>query len=85
MEETKAILKQVFTELPRTELVKEEKDYLHYHVRSALFGFVDDVEFVFDDTAKLIHFRSAAASGYYDFGVNRRRMEHVRQLLKGKL
>jgi uncharacterized protein (DUF1499 family) len=46
---------------------------------------VDDVEILFDDASKTIHFRSAARSGYYDFGVNRRRMEKVRGLLMGKL
>jgi uncharacterized protein (DUF1499 family) len=45
--------------------------------RSALFRFVDDVEFVLDDSARVIHFRSASRAGYYDFGVNRRRMQEI--------
>ena len=85
LNEAKAVLKQVFNELNRTELVKEEDTYLQYEVRSFMFRFVDNVEFVFDDASKTIHFRSAARSGYYDFGVNRRRMEKVRGLLMGKL
>lgn len=85
LNEAKAVLKQVFNELNRTQLVKEEDAYLQYEVRSFLFRFVDDVEFVFVDASKTIHFRSAARSGYYDFGVNRRRMEEVRGLLMGKL
>ena len=47
--------------------------------RSRIFRFVDDVEIHFDDDAKLIHFRSAARLGRRDFGVNRERMERVRQ------
>lgn len=85
LEEAKATLKQVFGQFPRTELIREEEDYLQYEVRSFLFGFVDDVEFWFEEAAKTIHFRSAARSGYYDFGVNRKRMESVRQILEGKL
>ncbi len=85
LEEAKAALKQVFGQFPRTELVKGNVDYLQYEVKSFLFGFVDDVEFWFDDVAKTIHFRSAARSGYYDFGVNRRRMESVRKMLEGQL
>lgn len=81
----KAVLKHFFVQFPRTELVKENEDYLQYEVKSYLFGFVDDVEFWFDEAAKTIHFRSAARSGYYDFGVNRRRMERVREMLEGKL
>jgi uncharacterized protein (DUF1499 family) len=46
---------------------------------------VDDVEFWFDAAAKTIHFRSASRSGYYDFGVNRKRMEELRRKLEGKL
>ena len=59
LDEAKAVLKQVFSERRRTELVQEEAAYLHYEVRSLLFRFVDDVEILFDDASKTIHFRSA--------------------------
>ncbi|MDR4484399.1 MAG: DUF1499 domain-containing protein [Nitrospirales bacterium] len=85
LEEARAVLKRVFGQIPRTELIREESDYLHFEVRSFLFGFVDDIELRVDEAAKIIHFRSAARSGYYDFGVNRKRMEKVRQMLEGKL
>lgn len=85
LDEAKAVLKQVFKELSRTRLVQEEEVYLHYEVRSFLFRFVDDVEILFDDASKTIHFRSASRVGYSDFGVNRRRMEEVRRLVEGKL
>lgn len=83
--EAKAVLKEVFGELSRTELVQEEEVSLHYEVRSFLFGFVDDVDILFDDATKTIHFRSASRVGYSDFGVNRNRMEEVRSLLEGRL
>jgi uncharacterized protein (DUF1499 family) len=83
--EAKAVLKQVVGELSRTELVQEEEVYLHYEVRSFLFRFVDDVEFLFDDDTKTIHFRSASRVGYSDLGVNRKRMEEVRSLLEGRI
>ncbi len=85
LDEAKAVVKQVFTERSRTELVQEEAAYLHYEARSFLFRFVDDVEILFDDASKTIHFRSASRTGYSDFGVNRKRMEEVRSLLEGKL
>ncbi len=85
LDEAKVVLKQVFSERSRTKLVQEEEAYLHYEVRSLLFRFVDDVEILFDDASKTIHFRSASRMGYSDFGVNRRRMEEVRSLLEGKL
>lgn len=85
LQETKAELIHIFSEFPRTELVEEKGGYLHFEARSFLFGFVDDVEFWFDADTKTIHFRSASRSGYYDFGVNRKRMEDLRLMLNDKV
>ena len=41
-------------------------------------GYVDDVEFTFDETAQVIHFRSSSRLPYWDWGVNRERMEEIR-------
>nr|MBP7592461.1 DUF1499 domain-containing protein [Chloroflexota bacterium] len=46
----------------------------------AVMQFIDDVEFYFDDTEGLIHFRSASRLGYGDGGTNRKRMEETRQM-----
>jgi uncharacterized protein (DUF1499 family) len=73
------ILKQVVAGMPRNKLVAEEPGYLHFEFRSFLFRFVDDVEFLVDETNAVIHFRSASRVGYSDLGVNRRRMEEVRK------
>ena len=81
----KALLIQIFSEFPGTKLVKENEASLYFEVRSFLFQFVDDVEFHFDEATHTIHFRSAARSGHYDFGVNRKRMEDLRSLLEGNL
>ena len=78
-------LKEVVRSLPRTKLVEEEESYLHYEFASLLLRFVDDVEFLFDDETKTIHFRSASRTGYSDLGVNRKRMEAIRLLLNGKI
>ena len=83
--EAKEALKEVIRSLPRAKLVQEDESYLHYEITSLLFRFVDDVEFVFDDEAKTVHFRSASRTGYGDLGVNRTRMEQVRALVGGKL
>jgi uncharacterized protein (DUF1499 family) len=44
-----------------------------------LLGFVDDGLFVLDGSQSLIQWRSAARSGYWDLGKNRRRLEEIRQ------
>ena len=72
-------LTDIINSLPRTRIVTSTADYLHAEFTSALFRFVDDVEFFFDDAAKTIHFRSASRLGYSDLGVNRKRMEDIRQ------
>ena len=73
----------VIRHMERSTLVQVDPDYIHAEFRSAVFEFVDDVEFLFDDSAKLIHFRSAARMGYYDFNVNRNRMEEIRKRFMG--
>lgn len=74
-----ARLLAVVTAMPRSTVVTNEPGYLHVEFRSLVFRFVDDVEFVLDDEAKLIHFRAAARLGRGDLGVNRRRMERIRR------
>ena len=81
----KTLLKTLIAGLPRTKLVGEDDTYLHYEFTSWLLRFVDDVEFLFDDETKTIHFRSASRTGYGDLGVNRRRMEDIRTRMEGKL
>ena len=72
-------IKDVVAKMPRTKIVTVEDNYLHAEFRSAIFRFVDDVEFLIDPEAQLIHFRSASRVGYSDLGVNRRRMEEIRK------
>jgi uncharacterized protein (DUF1499 family) len=83
--EAKEALKGVLATVPRTKLVEEDEGYLHYEFSSLLLRFVDDVEFLFDDDTKTVHFRSASRTGYSDLGVNRQRMEQLRILTDGSL
>jgi len=83
--EAKEALKAAVATLPRTKLAQEDESYLHYEFTSLLLRFVDDVEFLFDDDTKTIHFRSASRTGYGDLGVNRRRMEEIRVMIEGKV
>jgi uncharacterized protein (DUF1499 family) len=68
----------VIRSMPRSHVVTEQEYYIHAEFASAVFGFVDDVEFRVDAAAHLIHVRSAARTGYFDLGVNRRRVEDIR-------
>jgi len=59
-------------------IVRAEPGYLHAEFRTPMLRFVDDVEFLLDEPAGVIHMRSASRLGRKDFGVNRERLETVR-------
>jgi uncharacterized protein (DUF1499 family) len=84
IQETRERIKKIILSLPRTKIEKDEETYLHTTFKSAVFGFVDDVEFYFDDSKKCVHFRSAARLGYSDLGANRKRMENIVKLYEKK-
>jgi uncharacterized protein (DUF1499 family) len=71
-------VKSAITELPRTRIATATNEYLHAECRSAVFGFVDDLELQLRRKDGRIEVRSAARLGYYDFGVNRERLEQLR-------
>ena len=77
-EEVIKFLKEQVAKLPRTIVVTEKANYLYVECRSALFGFVDDLEFHLQAEQGLIAVRSAARTGHYDFGANRQRIEELR-------
>ena len=56
-------------------------DYLHAECRSAVFGFVDDLELNLRPAEGIIAVRSASRLGYSDLGVNRKRIETLRTAL----
>lgn len=70
-------LKRIVSAMPRTEIITADDRYLHVEFTSALFRFVDDVEFFVDHEKRAIHFRSASRAGHSDFGVNRKRMQAI--------
>jgi len=78
-EEAMNELKDIIEAMPRTEIVEFQDNYMKAVYTIALFGFKDDVEFLVDSDRRIIHFRSSSRTGYYDFGVNRNRMEKVQE------
>jgi uncharacterized protein (DUF1499 family) len=77
--EALARLRSVLAAMPHTRIVEEQGDYLHAEATSLVFGFVDDVELLVDEGAKVIHVRSASRVGHSDLGVNRDRVERLRE------
>ena len=77
-------LREVVASFPRTKIVVEDRDYLHATFASLVFRFVDDVELRVDRDAGVVHVRSASRVGYGDMGVNRRRVESMRERLRAR-
>ncbi|PJZ53017.1 DUF1499 domain-containing protein [Leptospira adleri] len=78
-EEGKAKLKAAIGEIARTEIIKEDSNYLYVEFTSLIWRFIDDVEFLFDPNSSTIHVRSASRLGKSDLGVNRKRIEAIRE------
>ncbi len=82
LKEATGDLKTLISKIPKTNLIVEKEAYLYFEFTSKLMGYVDDVEFYFDDLNKTIHVRSASRLGKSDLGVNRKRIESIRSELK---
>ena len=77
---------RVINSMRGTRIITQEDAYWHVEFTTQLLRFIDDVEFYFDESQSLIHVRSASRQGYWDLGVNRRRVDTIRsrfeQLIK---
>jgi len=72
-------VERIVTGMPRTRIVEAGSEFLHAESRSSVFGFVDDLELWLRASGKRIDVRSASRVGWSDMGVNRRRVETLRQ------
>jgi uncharacterized protein (DUF1499 family) len=63
----------------RVEIKARTENHVKATVKSLIFGFIDDLEFIFEPENQLIQVRSASRMGYWDLGVNARRVENLRQ------
>ena len=77
--DAKIRLLKIIESIPRTQIISHTDNYIHVEFTSLIFRFVDDVEFLFDDEHNLIQVRSASRVGYSDLGMNRKRIEALRQ------
>ena len=76
--QARQVILTLVKELPNSKIIEKKQDYIRAEVKSGFFKFIDDVEFYFSEKEKKIHFRSAARSGYWDLGVNKKRMKEIK-------
>ena len=71
-------LKTVVQSFKQSAIAQETGNYIYAEFTIPVVGFVDDVEFLLDKDAQVIHVRSASRLGESDLGVNRKRIETIR-------
>lgn len=76
-------LQTILEATDNAEVIEAENNYLYATYTSQIMGFVDDVEFYLEPQEKLIHVRSASRLGESDLGVNRNRIETIREQFQG--
>ncbi|MBN4053638.1 DUF1499 domain-containing protein [Haliea sp. AH-315-K21] len=67
----------IIMDMPGTEILEHNDDYLHVTFSSAIFSFIDDLEIVKD--AEQLQVRSVSRVGFSDMGVNRARVEELQK------
>jgi uncharacterized protein (DUF1499 family) len=78
---TLALLAQLVQAAPGAVLVDSRPDYLYAQFNTPLMKYADDVEFWWDRTQGVVQVRSASRLGQSDLGMNRQRVEVLRQRL----
>ena len=76
-----AELRRAVESMPRATVITADGKYLYAEYRTRLLRYVDDLELFYDERAGLVHVRSASRLGRRDFGVNRERIEKLRELI----
>jgi len=73
---------EIIKQLPRAQIITAENDYVHAVFKSKLMGYIDDVELVHIPPNNHVDVKSGSRLGRSDFGVNRDRVEKLREQLK---
>lgn len=83
-EEFQENIVNILNEFKNIKIITKEDNYIHAVASSSFFRFKDDIEFFLDEKNNVIHYRSEARVGHYDFEVNLKRYKKIRNYLKLK-
>ena len=75
-------IESTLASLDNANIVERSSNYIRAEFKSRFMGYVDDVEFLYDEFEGISHVRSASRVGFSDLGVNRRRVERIRSLVE---
>ena len=76
-----AALSQALAATPGVVLVEQKPGYVYARCSTRWMRFTDDLELWLDESAGVIHVRSASRLGHSDLGANRARVEALRATL----
>ena len=71
-------ISQIIESMPRTQIVEKDGDYLHAEVTSRIMKYVDDLEVSYIPENNKIVIRSESRVGEGDFGVNKKRVDLIK-------
>ena len=65
---------QIVKNTPRVKIINIKDDYLHALATSRIMKFIDDIEIKKSEKNNILEVKSKSRTGYYDLGVNKRRV-----------
>ncbi len=77
VETTKDHLLEACESFGKCTVMVNEEDYMHVVFTTGTMKYRDDVEFYFDKTNEIVHYRSESRIGYSDMGLNKERYEAI--------
>jgi len=60
---------------PRVKIINIKEDYLHALATSRVMKFIDDIEIKKSGKGNILKVKSKSRTGFYDLGVNKRRID----------
>ena len=69
---------QILENTPRLKIINKEKNYIHAIATSRIMKFIDDIEIKNLNQDNIFQIKSSSRLGFYDLGVNKRRVQTLR-------
>ena len=65
---------EILKNTPRVKIININDDYLHALATSRIMKFIDDIEIKKSEKNNILEVKSKSRTGFYDLGVNKRRI-----------
>ena len=65
---------EILSNTPRIKIIDLEENYLHALATSRIMQYVDDIEIEKSEEENILKVKSKSRTGFYDLGVNKRRI-----------